>query len=231
MINLILGIIMMLLIIVLIFASYMYIKKKYRNQSYIRKIFMVSVLAVLLILCLRIAGIRLTPLQALKANTFVEANATFLEEIKVGENYLHIYYNPIEERYQTTYTEKVGFFYRSNSSNWYYPHEEDKVRTLGGNKVLLEEGYELVLYIVIEDPQVREIAIIDSVDNHVMSQIVKVGEPTIIHYKYPRGANISDYKAVALNDESDIIYYYGYELNDNHLSDDEYKWHVMEDGQ
>lgn len=220
--RLVLAAIIMMLIIVLILAS-----NKYKSKPYVRKVIIVSVLIVLAILCLGISGIRLTPLQASMANGFVEKDAELLKEIKVGENYLHIYYNPKEKLYRTTYTEHVGIFYSSKSSTYYYPHEEDMVRTLGGSTVQTKEGNEYVQYIVTKDPQITEIAVIDLDGNYIVRQPVKSGESAIIQYKYPAGMNASNYKIAALNEDLDVIYYYGYELNNNQTRDDEYKWHVM----
>jgi hypothetical protein len=224
----ILAMIMLMLTIVLAYVSYKHLKKKYKNKPYISSIFIVSVLAALLILFLGTTGIRLTPLQASRANAFVEADADLLKEIKVSKNYFHIYYNPTEKLYRTTFTEGVGIFYKSNTSTWYYPHEEDMVRTLGGSTVLIKEEYESVLYVASKDPQVTEIAVIDSNGNYVVRQPVKVGEPAIVQYKYPASVNTSNYSIVALNNKLDAIYYYGYELKDNQTSADEYKWHEME---
>jgi hypothetical protein len=225
--NLVLAVIIMLLIIILICASIKYIKARHKIQPFTRNIFIVSLLVGLLVLGLWISGIRLTPLQASKAHGFVEDDAELLEEIKVGENFLHIYYNPLEKLYRTTFTEHVGIFYRSNSSTWYYPHEEDMVRTLGGSSVMTKGGYESVLYIVTKDPQVVNIAIIDSNGNYVRRQPAKSDKPVIVQFKSPAGENTSNYKIVALNEDFDAVYYYGYQLNDNQTSNDEYKWHLM----
>lgn len=225
--KLVLAVIVMLLIIILICASIKYLKNRYKIRPFSRNILIVSFLVGLLILGLGISGIRLTPLQASRANGFVDDDAKLLKEIKVGGNFLHIYYNPLEKLYRTTFTKQVGIFYRSNSSTSYYPHEEDMVRTLGGSNIPTKEGYESVLYIVSKDPQVTEILIIDSDGNYVSRQPVKSGEPVIVQYKYPNGENASDYKIVALNKDFDVVYYYGYQLNYNQFSDDEYKWHVM----
>jgi len=225
--KLVLAVIVMLLIIILICVSIKYLKNRYKIRPFSRNILIVSFLVGLLILGLGISGIRLTPLQASRANGFVDDDAKLLKEIKVGENFLHIYYNPGEKLYRTTFTEHVGVFYRSNSSTRYYPHEEDMVRTLGGSNTLTKEGYESVLYIVSKDPQVTEILIIDSDGNYVSRQPAKSGEPVIVQYKYPTGENASNYKIVALNKDLDVAYYYGYQLNYNQFSDDEYKWHVM----
>ena len=225
--NLVLAVIVMLLIIILICASIKYLKNRYKIRPFSRNILIVSFLVGLLILGLGISGIRLTPVQASRANEFVDDDAKLLKEIKVGGNFLHIYYNPLEKLYRTTFTKQVGIFYRSNSSTSYYPHEEDMVRTLGGSNILTKEGYESVLYIVSKDPQVTEILIIDSDGNYVSRQPVKSEEPVIVQYKYPTSEDASDYKIVALNKDFDVVYYYGYQLNYNQFSDDEYKWHVM----
>jgi hypothetical protein len=225
--KLVLAAIIMLLIIVLISVSNKYLKNKHKSQPYIRNMFIISVIFVLLILCLVVSGIRLTPLQASITHGFVERDAELLGEIKVGSDYLHIYYNPGEKLYRTTYTERLGVFYKCNSSTWYYPYEEDMIRTLGGSNLLMKEGYESVLYIVNKDPQAREIAIIDSDGNYVKRQPIKSGEPAIVQYKYPAGVNTSNYKTVALNEDLDVLYYYGYELNDSQVSNNEYKWNVM----
>lgn len=225
--KLVLAVIVMLLIIILICVSIKYLKNRYKIRPFSRNILIVSFLVGLLILGLGISGIRLTPLQASRTNEFVDDDAKLLKEIKVGGNFLHIYYNPGEKLYRTTFTKQVGIFYRSNSSTSYYPHEEDMIRTLGGSNIPTKEGYESVLYIVSKDPQVTEILIIDSDGNYVSRQPVKSGEPVIVQYKYPNGENASDYKIVALNKDFDVVYYYGYQLNYNQFSDDEYKWHVM----
>jgi hypothetical protein len=224
--NLILSVIIIVLMVVLILAAYKYLKDKYKNRPYVNTVFIVSALAVLLILYFGISGVRLTPLQASRANGFVEGKAELLKEIKVGDNYLHIYFNPGEKLYRTTFTEEAGIFYKSNSSTWYYPHEEDMVRTLGGNTVSMKGGYESVLYIESKGPQVTEIAVIDSDGNFISRQPVKAGNPVIIRFKSQTSA--TNYKVAALNSELDVIYYYGYEINDNHLSEDEYKWHAAE---
>lgn len=201
-------------------------KKQFRTKPYIN-ILIASVLVGLLILCMGILGIRLTPSQASRANSFIEKDSQFLKEIKVGGNYLHIYYNPKEKLYRTTLTEHFGIFYRSNTSTWYYPHDEDMVRTLGGITLSIKKGNELVQYIVTKDPQVKEIAVIDTDGNYVTRQPVKPGEPAVVEYNCPSGMSISNYKIAALNEDLDLLYYFGYKINDNQVSIDEYKWHVM----
>jgi hypothetical protein len=217
----------MLLIAVFVLAVNKYLKNKYRSRPNISRIFILSVLIGLIILYMGITGIRITPLQASRAHGFIEKKAELLKEIKLGESYLHVYYNPEEKLYRTSQTKRIGLFYKSNSSTWYYPHEEDKIRTLGGSNVQVKGAYESALYIANKDPRVKEIAIIDSEGNYVSRQPVKAEEPVVIQYKYPAGTNISNYTVAALNEEMDVLYYYGYEKDDNHLSDEEYKWHVM----
>lgn len=220
-------VVILLIMAILILAVSRYLKNKYKNRPYIRRIFILSVFIGLIMLYMGITGIRITPLQASRANGFIEKKAEFLKEIKLGENYLHVYYNPEEKLYRTTYTERNGIFYRSNFSTSFYPHVEDRIRTLGGINVLVNGAHESALYIVNKDPQVKEIAIIDSEGNYISRQPVKGEEPVVVQYKYPTGTNISNYTVTALNEEMDVLYYYGYEKDDNHLSDEEYKWNVM----
>jgi|GEM_PF-460182 len=206
--------------------SYIYLKNKLKSKPRIWNVFRASILIVAFVLCFWILGFRLSPLQASMANKFVEDDAELLENIEVDQNYFHMYYNPEEELYRTTYTKKVGLLYRSNSSTWFYPYEEDSIRTIGGSTVLMEENNLSVLYVITEDKQVAEIAVIDSDGNYVTRQQVKSQEPCIVKYKYPVDATLPDYKIAALNDEQDAIYYYGYEPNDNPIGYSEYKWHV-----
>lgn len=220
MINLVLAIIILLLAFL-----YKYIKNKLNNRYYISNFIVVLVLILLSGLGLRWAGIRLTPLHASWANKFVEADAELIKEIKVGHKYLHIYYNPQEKLYRTTTTEKFGIFYKSNSSTGFYPFKEDKVRTLGGGTVQLEESNVSVLYILSTDKQVVEMAVIDSEGNYVAREAIKEGEPCIVQYTYTTGMDTTNYKIIALNDMQDVIYYYGYELEDNQIINNEYKWH------
>lgn len=214
-----------IIILLLSFFLYKRIKDKFNNKVYIANIFLVSVLIALSIMGLREIGIRLTPIQASRAYEFVEDNAELLKEIKVGRSYLHIYFNPQENLYRTTITEKLGIFYKCNSSTWFYAREEDKVRTLGGTTLQIEDNNVATLYIESTDQRVSEIAVINSEGDYIARQPVGIEEPCILQYTYPSDYITSDYEILALNDKLDVIYYY-HGLIDDQTLNDEYKWHA-----
>ncbi|GKU30524.1 hypothetical protein CFB3_26310 [Clostridium folliculivorans] len=228
--NIVLSIIIFLLIIILILALVKYLKNKYNPKPFTINILIVSVVSILgglIILGLWSSGLRVTPLQASRANKLIEADGKFFKEIKVDDKFLHIYYNPKEKLYRTTLTNHVGFLYTSKSSTYYYPHEEDKVVTLGGSDIQTEDGHESVLYIANKDPEVTEFAVLDSDGNYVSRQPAKSEEPIIVQYKYPNGENVLNYKILALNKDLDAVYYYGYPTNSNNISINDYRWYVM----
>ncbi|GFZ33230.1 hypothetical protein CSC2_37560 [Clostridium zeae] len=228
--SLVLLLIIIVLIIILILASIKHLKNKCNLKPVTINVFRVSIVSILVglvILGLWSSGLRFTPLQASKANSFIEVDSKFLKEIKIDNNFLHIYYNPKEKLYRTTFTKHVGFLFESKSSTYYYPHEEDMVATLGGSNIETKEGYESVLYIASKDPQVTEFEVLDSDGNYISRQPANSGDSVTIQYKYPSSENTANYKVLALNKDLDVVYYYGYPINSNKMSIDDYKWHEM----
>jgi hypothetical protein len=228
--NLVLLVSSLIIVTILILLSVKHLKNKYKSKTATINILVVSVVSILVgssIFALWSLGGRLTPFQTSKSNKLIEANGKLLKEIEVDNNFLHIYYNPKENLYRTTITKPFGFLYKSKSSTYYYPHEEDMVVTLGGNNIQTKEGYKSVLYIQNKDPQVTEFAVLDSDGNYVARQPAKSGESVIIQYQYPSSGNESNYNILALNKDLDAVYYYGYPRNSKQISINDYKWHAM----
>lgn len=232
MIRLAISLIIIVFFVVVFGRIYQNLKRRYPSKPIIKNVYILTIVMVILSLYVLVSGIRFTPISASRANLFIEKEAVLLEEVQVGNKYLHIYYNPKEDKYHTSETDRVwGAFYASRVTINYNPFPNEMIRTIGGKEVISDEGIELILCIEVEDLKISELGIINQQEEIVLVERVIIGEPIILKYQLPKNDRSHEYRAVALDENGQIIYYYGYKIGDTHLRDDEYKWHVMESGQ
>lgn len=91
----------------------------------------------------------------------------------------------------------------------------------------LEDDGKLYSVFMVEanDQEADVLALIDAEGNILTFEKVNIEEPTQIAYEYTGRDNSFNCELVAINEDGQKIYYYGYEHGDNHISDDEYKWY------
>lgn len=189
-----------------------------------------KVLAILfIILCficiLFLFSMRLTPVSALKANSFIGKDIKIIQEVDLDLGKVYIVDTP--EAFRTAFVEKHGILWSSPVS--FYSNKEqmakDKIKTIGYMSYTNNEQKQVqLLGIWNEDPEVASIHITKE-DGEIYTQSAPLNE--LIVFKWDEVFNVNATSIVGLNQEGKPLYYYGYPEGTNILRDSEFKWHAV----
>lgn len=200
-------------------------KRKSRYRHVINMVFAIVVMVFTYIILIG-PGYRIDSYSAARANSFIEQNYEWIDMIEIDGNEFHFFFDSDNDKYRTVFVNKLILGYRSNICTHLYPHYEDVIRTIGAMNVE-DNGTSYSAYMVESlDADVKAIAIIDEEGNILVSEDISNDKTTQFAYKYTGRQNCFNCELVALNEEGQVLYYYGYKYGDNHLNDDEYKWYA-----
>ena len=216
--------IFIVLTVVMFVISVMNNKRKTKYRHMINLLFAVMIVLFVYNICIG-SSYRFNGYSAARANSFIEKNHEWIDMIEMDGNECHFFFDLENDKYRTVFVEKLIIGYTSNTSTHIYPHYEDSIRTIGAINVEDDGNNYSAFLIESTDVSVKEIAIIDEEGNILVSKKANINEPTKIQYEYTGRQNCFNCKLVALNENEQAIYYYGYKQGDNHLSDKDYKWY------
>ncbi|OIJ20180.1 hypothetical protein BKP45_10210 [Anaerobacillus alkalidiazotrophicus] len=169
-------------------------------------------------------GYRFTALSAAKSNTFVSNSSVLIEEWDTGSSSLFLFKDDKEETYRIALSEKLGFLYRSRAST-YVPYSDDDIKTMGG--MSYRTGNEEFTLLVIES-NVNEVAYIEA-GRELEREKQKINQGERISFLFPYNKQIDHLNALALNEDGEELYYYGYPENKNHIDlNEDLRWHKIE---
>ncbi len=170
--------------------------------------------------------IKLNGSDAAQSNSFVEDDSEWLGMIELKGNEFHMFYEPLTDKYRTVFVENLLVGYKSTSSTTIFPHNDDRIRTIGVMNVSDDSGEYSAFMVLSEDDNVRSIALIDEYANVLSSENIVMDGPTLLAHEYEGRNNSSNCELVALDASGDILYYYGYQHGDTNLNEEEYKWYT-----
>jgi len=200
-------------------------KRKSRYRHVINIVFVIAVLVIAYNIFIG-PGYRFNSYSAARANSFIEDNYEWIDMIEIDGNEFHFFFDSDNDKFRTVFVNKLILGYRSHMSTHLYPHYEDVIRTIGSMSVE-DNGKAYSAYMVESlDADVKSIAIIDEEGNVLISEDISNDKTTQLAYKYTGMQNSFNCELVALNEDGQVLYYYGYKHGENHLSDDEYKWYA-----
>ncbi|SHJ08904.1 hypothetical protein SAMN02745751_01739 [Dethiosulfatibacter aminovorans DSM 17477] len=189
---------------------------------------MIAIALVLLFMYIIFLGpsFRLSGKASAMANAFIDKEHEWIGMIELNGNEFHMFYDPVEEEYMTVFVDKLVIGFRSNTSVHLNPHFEDSIRTIGTMNMEDEGRLYSVFMIDVKEQGIDKLALIDAKGNILSSQEVNADEPTQIAYVFTGKDDYFNCELVAINKSGERLYYYGYEHGENHLREEEYKWHA-----
>ncbi|MFC0472276.1 hypothetical protein ACFFHM_17710 [Halalkalibacter kiskunsagensis] len=164
-----------------------------------------SMFLIIMLILVGFFGYRFTALSAAKSNHFVSNSSVLLEEWDTGSSSLFLFKDDKEETYRIALSEKLGFLYSSRGST-YVPYSDDDIKTLGG--MSYRTGNEEFTLLVIESA-VNEVAYI-VVGRELEREKQKINQGERISFLFPYSKQIDRLNALALNEDDEELYYYGY---------------------
>lgn len=183
-----------------------------------------SLLLIILLMFVVISGYRFTALSAAKSNTFVSNSSVLLEQWDTGSSSLFLFKDDKEETYRIALSEKKGFLYISRVST-YVPYSDDDIKTIGG--MSYRTGNEEFTLLIIES-NVNEVAFIEA-GRKLEREKQKINQGERISFLFPYSKQIDRLNTLALNEDGEKLYYFGYPENKNQIDlNKDLRWHKSE---
>lgn len=171
-------------------------------------------------------GLRLTPLEAVKANRFVGEIQNVLKEIKT--NWCYLYIIETEEDFKTVLAEKHGNFWKSNTSFYSLKEimEDTPLKMVSVmNYFKSKEQQVQLIGIWNENPKVKSIQVTRE-DGSQYTERASLEE--LILFQWDNVLNPNESNVLALDENEIPLYRYGYPENTNIFRDSECKWYPIE---
>ncbi|MCM1991277.1 hypothetical protein [Oceanirhabdus seepicola] len=203
-------------------------KKRSRTKNFNRKqvLIIIGVLIIISMISVFISGYRISPLAASRANGFIKEDFELINDLDLDWAYIHFYHDKENDKYYTAISEKKLFMYVSRCSVWHYSNNEDPIRTIGSMNYNNGKGkFAKLLMVDTDDKNIESIIIRD--EHESIETKINVDSPQIIIFD--KFLNLNDCDVVALDENNQEIFYYGYPRGTNILRDEDYKWHYVED--
>jgi hypothetical protein len=174
-----------------------------------RKKFLVltTIFVIILAAVLFYNGYRLTPLDAAKANPYVEENSVPLEEVNLGWGKVYLF--SIGKEFRTVMVLRDGFLWRAPYSAYFNQTSSDKINIVGSMNYYNKKDQVTVLFVETSDPNIAFVEIGPSNDR--INKEIKVGTPII--FSWNRVIQTNELKPIALSKEGIPLYEYRYPKN------------------
>lgn len=151
------------------------------------------------------SGYRFTPLAAAKANSFVTREYEVIGEYKNDSSIFYLFKNDDKQEYRTVYVNQSNFIYRSTASTT-FPYSQDSLQTIGGMSIQYKEEKATLFVVHSMDEKIDSIKL-DS-EFGIEKKVISKGE--IAYFLLPYSKQIDQLNAIALDENGDKLYYYGY---------------------
>lgn len=187
-----------------------------------KRIIVAVLILLLLISAYLVCGYRFTPLQAVRASSFIKGNINVFGE--VDRDWISVFLLETQDGIKTAAAEKSGILWRCPAVTYFYDDiiAGDKVRTVGWESLTGRKGQITVIAVQTTDPDVKFIEA--GPDPERQRKAIGLNETVIFVWDKA----VSDLNAIAFDQDNIQLYKYGYNPEHINFTDQkELRWYPV----